>query len=154
MRHRFMGTMALLLALGAPGPAAADEQAQWKPYGAPFVLEQTVDLAEVMADPAAHTGRTIRVRGLVADVCSKKGCWMVLADGESRVRVTMKDYGFFVDRGGAGATAELEGMLLEKPSDPELEAHYAEESRNPEQAPTGTGGRAYELVATAVRLHR
>ena len=45
--------------------------------------------------------------------CEKKGCWMELAaDAKGPgVRVTFKDYGFFVPLDSAGRTAKVEGVV-------------------------------------------
>ena len=46
-------------------------------------------------DPT-NAGRTIVVRGDVAEVCQTEGCWMNVTDGRSVLRVTFKDEAFAV----------------------------------------------------------
>ena len=37
-----------------------------------------VNLADLVANPAAYDGKTVRVEGTITDVCAKRGCWMRL----------------------------------------------------------------------------
>lgn len=52
-----------------------------------------------------------KVTGTIDAVCQKKGCWMELknADG-STVRVTFKDYAFFMPKDAGGRTAIVDGI--------------------------------------------
>jgi hypothetical protein len=151
---RGIGTIVVVSVVWVAAGRAAEE-AGWTGFGAGFTLHTAIPARELLADPAAYAGKTVRVRGTVSDVCRKRGCWMVLAEQGRSVRVTMKDYGFFVPTDSAGATADLEGTLIEKPADPEAEAHYAAESANPDAAPRAEAGhKTYELVATAIRLKK
>ncbi|MEZ5045406.1 MAG: DUF4920 domain-containing protein [Chitinophagaceae bacterium] len=52
-----------------------------------------------------------KLKGEISAVCQKKGCWMELTkqDG-SLVRVTFKDYGFFMPKDASGKTAIVEGI--------------------------------------------
>ncbi len=52
-----------------------------------------------------------KLSGKIDAVCQKKGCWMELknADGSS-IRVTFKDYGFFMPKDCAGKTAIVDGI--------------------------------------------
>src|SRR4051812_47291720 len=53
----------------------------------------------------------LKVSGKILDVCQTKGCWMELDLGnEKRMRVTFKDYAFFVPKNAAGKTAIIEGF--------------------------------------------
>jgi len=79
-------------------------------------------------------GRTIRVDGLLKDVCRKKGCWTVLRDGKTEVRVKFRDYAFFVPRDAAGRRALVEGIVTAKTISEAEAKHYAEESGDPESA--------------------
>jgi hypothetical protein len=79
-------------------------------------------------------GRPIRVDGYIDDVCLKKGCWMVMRDGETEVRVKFKDYGFFVPRDSKGREVIIEGILTETTISEEMAKHYAEEGGEPEKA--------------------
>lgn len=48
-------------------------------YGAGVSLTDTVAIDKILDDPAAFKGKTVRVEGMVTDVCPKRGCWFDLA---------------------------------------------------------------------------
>jgi hypothetical protein len=51
-----------------------------------------------------------KVEGTVESVCKVKGCWMKVKTGEGQtMRVTFKDYGFFVPKDIVGKTVVVEG---------------------------------------------
>ena len=57
----------------------------------------------------------IKVNGEVASVCKKKGCWMKMDMGEgNNMRITFKDYGFFVPLDCDGKVATIEGKAYIK----------------------------------------
>ena len=136
---------------------AADE---WREYGAAFTVaeDQTIACGDLLASPDAHVDSTVRVSGRVADVCQKKGCWMVITpedtdDPSKTIRVLMKDHDFAVDMKGAGGTAYLDGVLKAVEPDPETVAHFESEAAEGAVIPEKHGMK-YELVAAAVRMKR
>jgi hypothetical protein len=69
-----------------------------------------------------------KVTGTVKTVCQKKGCWMTLDVGHGQtMRVTFKDYGFFVPKDCAGKTVVIEGMAYKQLISVEELQHYAED---------------------------
>lgn len=135
-------------AVAEAAPAAVDG---WTHYGEAFALAEVVPAHELLADPAAFAGKTVRVEGRVADVCQKAGCWMVLTEDEKMIRVTMKDHKFAVAKDGAGRTASVEGLLVEKKRDAKDVEHFASEAGDPSLVPEKQAGeRSFELVATGV----
>lgn len=69
-----------------------------------------------------------KVVGEIKEVCAKKGCWMTLdlPNGQS-MRVTFKDYGFFVPLNSQGYPVVLEGVASKKVTDVATLRHYAED---------------------------
>lgn len=73
----------------------------------------------------------VKIEGPVNAVCGKMGCWMTmtLPDGEN-MRVTFKDYGFFVPKDSAsivGKTAVIEGRAYYDTTTVAMLRHYAED---------------------------
>jgi hypothetical protein len=123
-------------------------------FGKPIGNAPKVPLAEIVKSPEAFSGKTLRTESRVAAVCSMKGCWMTLNEDGKNVRVTFKDYGFFVPKDIAGATVAVEGVF-EVATIPEATAkHYAGET--PGGKPEAVKGDQKELsfVATGVELTR
>ncbi len=72
-------------------------------YGASMPESGTVTpLSRVMANVDENIGKPVKISGNISQVCQAKGCWMILADGASNVRVTFKDYDFFIPKDSAG----------------------------------------------------
>lgn len=103
-------------------------------FGAGVKLSKVTPLETAAKQVKDLHGRTIRVDGLLKDVCRKKGCWTVLRDGKREVRVKFRDYSFFVPRDAAGRRALVEGIVTAKTISEEEAKHYAEESGDPESA--------------------
>ena len=145
----------------APAQAKAKGQASdgWvltrgaKLQGAPAV--PALSLAKLLEDPAPHDGQTLRVDGTVRRACSRKGCWMELASDAKGpgVRVTFKDYGFFVPVDSAGAQARVVGVVKVAELSEATARHYASEGAI---VPRGQDGKAREvqLIASGVELRR
>lgn len=79
---------------------------------------KAVPLATVLSSPAEYTKTPVVVEGVVTTACERKGCWMQLqpsadATGQT-VRVTFKDYGFFVPLDAKGMKARAEGVTTVK----------------------------------------
>jgi hypothetical protein len=139
-----------------PAPAEAKPAAGWTlTRGEALKGAPAVTLSELLAKPQAHEGKTVRVEGQVRKACEKKGCWMELAEGAkgAGVRVTFKDYGFFVPLDSAGASARVEGVVKVSELSDAMAKHYEAEGAI---VPRGSDGkpREVQLVATGVELRR
>jgi len=115
----------------------------------------SIRLANLQRSPERHDGKTVVVEGTVRRACTRMGCWMELAESDSGpgVRVTFKDYGFFVPVDSAGAKAKVAGKVkLSELSDAAAKHYEAEGGR----VPTDSHGKHVEvqLVATGVELRR
>jgi hypothetical protein len=115
----------------------------------------TTDLSKVLASPGDFEGKTVTVEAKIRKACEKKGCWMELAgtDKGPGVRVTFKDYGFFVPLDSAGSTAKVEGLVKVAELSDARAKHYEAEGAS---VPKGKDGkyREVQLVATGVELRR
>lgn len=97
--------------------------------GAAVSADKEMSVAETLANVATLSGKTVKVTGKVENVCVKKGCWMELHGNtpEERVRITMKDYGFFVPANSMGKIAVVEGPLEVKELSIEDAQHLEDE---------------------------
>ena len=114
---------------------------------------KTVPLAQVLASPQKYTKDAIVVEGLVEAACQNKGCWMhvVPKAGEAGMRVTFKDYGFFVPKDSPGMTARMEGTVTVNTLSKEEADHLAGEGAKLSRNPDGTANEI-SFVATGVEL--
>lgn len=70
-----------------------------------------------------------KVSGTVLEVCQVKGCWMTLeTPDEGEMRVTFKDYGFFMPKDIADKTVVIEGTAELVTTSVEDLKHYAEDA--------------------------
>jgi hypothetical protein len=134
--------------------AAAEAPADgWTSFGAPVDASTVVPAATLLADPKSYVGQNLVVSGRVADVCTKAGCWMVIAEGEETMRIRMKDHAFAVAKDGAGSDCRVQGEVVEIQVDPATVAHFESESRKPEMMPEKPGKSVvYEMVAAGVEF--
>jgi len=77
----------------------------------------------------------IKLTGKVEAVCQKKGCWMNLTNGNGeKLRVTFKDYKFFVPKDCAGKTAFIQGVAsTEETSVAELQEFAKDAGKSKEE---------------------
>ncbi|MEK7858841.1 MAG: DUF4920 domain-containing protein [Elusimicrobiota bacterium] len=90
----------------------ATEPSSQKTFGQPLTLSQSKTLEEALAAGAVKD--EVLLSGKVLKVCKKKGCWLVLGDDKRSVRVTFKDYAFFVPKDSTEKQARVQGILKEE----------------------------------------
>ena len=76
----------------------------------------------------------IIVKTTVTEVCPKKGCWMKVkgsTPGE-QVRVTFKDYGFFVPTELVGKDVVLQGKYIKHVESIEEQKHLLKDAKRPQ----------------------
>ena len=114
---------------------------------------KAVPIAEVIAKPSEFTKTPVVVEGVISQACTMKGCWMELSPtaGKPGLRVTFKDYAFFVPLDSKGMKAKAEGVAtvkaLSKKEADHLEGDGAKLKRNAD----GTANEV-EFVANGVEL--
>ena len=111
-----------------------------------------LSLTELLRNAPAHLGERVLVRTRVAKVCQKKGCFFVASEGATSVRVTFRDYAFFVPTDSAGKAVTLSGELVVREIS-QTEAEHFREDLGDDDAGLRPG-KTYELVADAVRIPR
>ena len=77
----------------------------------------------------------LKMTAKVDEVCQMKGCWMTLnlEDG-NQVRVTFKDYGFFVPKDIAGKEVIVNGKAFVEETSVKDQKHFAEDAgKSPEE---------------------
>ncbi len=147
---------ALMLATAPAVPAKASEPTLVR--GDKLKGLPKVELAALLKDPAASEGKEVALEGTVRKACEKKGCWMELAPGDAKakgpgVRVTFKDYGFFVPLDSAGSKVKIEGVVSVKELSDERVKHYEGEGATVARGKDGKA-REVQLVASGLELRK
>lgn len=115
------------------------------PLGKPLELKKQTPIADLEKKPADYVGKTVQVRGKVAEVCEKMGCWMNLVDpaGNARVRIKVKDGEIVFPKDAIGRMAVAEGRFvkieLTREQAIERAKHEAEENQKPFDPSSITG---------------
>jgi hypothetical protein len=143
---------ALLFSASAVGAEVEGALPAGDDYGAGLTLAEITPLGEVVKHPERYADRPLLVKGRIRDVCQKKGCWMLLTDGESQIRVRFADYGFFVPKDSSGKDAYVEGRAAVEEISEKVARHYEEEARDGDPSKVQGPQRVVSFTATGVRL--
>jgi hypothetical protein len=99
-------------------------------YGEEITEEGTISTEKMVAMLDESDSVAVKVKGEITATCAMKGCWMnlVMPDGEE-MRVTFKDYGFFVPTEGMeGNLAIIDGVVTRTLTDVATLQHYAQDA--------------------------
>jgi hypothetical protein len=123
--------------------------------GAPLSNATPTPLADILAAPDKYQKDAVLVEGVIENVCEMKGCWMQIAPeaGKPGMRVTFKDYGFFVPTDSKGMKARAEGVAKVATLSKEQADHLAGEGATLTRNPDGTA-REVSFVANGVELRK
>jgi hypothetical protein len=121
-------------------------------FGESLKLKSVVPVSLTEAVDKKTYDTDIRLKGYVTNSCKKKGCWLILQDGNKTVRVTFKDYSFFVPIGFKEKQVVLEGQLKQEVVPESVRKHLAEdEGKSEEELEKISGDELeYSFVASSV----
>ncbi|SHF48283.1 protein of unknown function [Salegentibacter echinorum] len=115
---------------------AMSENVDYTAFGAEIDKKSPLSAKEALQEfnslkPGDSVG--LKFTSSIKSVCKKKGCWMILelSEGEN-VRVTFKDYGFFVPKNSEETEVIVEGKAFLNKISVEDQKHYAEDEGKPE----------------------
>lgn len=97
-------------------------------YGAAVNESDITTTSQLVSEVMENGTFEGKISGEIKEICVKKGCWLTidLPSGES-MRVTFKDYGFFVPTTSNGFPIVLEGVATLTETDVETLRHFAED---------------------------
>lgn len=116
-------------------PQNTENNASETYYGEKITPDGAIPVDELATAMGDKTEMAVKITGEVADVCQKKGCWMELktADGKG-LRITFKDYGFFMPKDCHGKTAIAEGIAkIEETSVADLQEYAKDAGKSAEE---------------------
>lgn len=129
-----------------PAPAKKGQE-----YGSGVKASTVLSLSRAVSEKKFNA--PIAVTAMVKEVCQAKGCWMILIDGKTKVRVTFKDYGFFMPKDLAGKRIVAEGVLSEDILTEADARHYAEDAGKSKKEIEKIKGDQHELAFEATGVH-
>ena len=120
-------------------------------FGAPLPENGLpVELGDLLENSAQYEGKDVLLTTRIAKVCQEKGCFFVAQHGADSVRVTFRDYGFFIPTDSGGKTVTLAGTFSRRSLSKEQAAHLAEDLG--EAPPKTPPAFEYTIVATSVSI--
>lgn len=123
-------------------------------YGSEFPKEGEIVTLKTAISKVSDSGdKNQKISGLVTKACQKKGCWMILTDGDVQARITFKDYGFFVPPNTSQAKALVYGKLTETTLSEKRAKHYAKDEGKSGENIKGPV-KEYSIVASGVYLEK
>jgi hypothetical protein len=141
-----------LLLISAPLAYAANEHPDGA-YGENITLSEPVTIHEAISNFEQYQGKEILISGKVAKVCQQKGCWLTLQSSQGDVRMTFKDYGFFVPDSLVDQQVLAQGELHQETMSIAQVKHYAMDAGLPQEEIDKIDRplQEYRFVASAVR---
>jgi hypothetical protein len=110
-------------------PPKADTLPKMAFFGDTINMDGAIQISELESKFQGKDSLPIKLTGKITDVCQKKGCWMELELGNSKtIRVTFKDYAFFVPKDAAGKMATIDGYAYTDTISVAELKHYASDA--------------------------
>jgi len=133
---------ALAFSLVAVTAARADEA---EAFGEVLSPSEIIRIASLLEDPDRYLDHTVKIEGLVDDVCPMKGCWVDVLEeqSETTIRFKVDDDVIVFPAEAKGSSIVAEGILRKRELSHEQAVawmrHLAEEKGEPFDESTVTG---------------
>lgn len=128
--------------------AETDSLSGW--YGEEFDVSGAIPAGQLAALSPEELDNEVVIETQIIECCRKKGCWMKVDMGEGKtMRVTFKDYGFFVPLHADGRKAIMRGVAYMDTIDVELLRHFAEDAGQSQEEIEAITEPEYELTFEA-----
>lgn len=143
----------ILIALIAPAINAAA-----KTYGKGVNVQELTSVSAILDAPDTYIGKTVRIEGMIIEVCAKRGCWVYIAgdrQGEKiQVKVTDGEIVFPMSASGRMAVVEgvVEELKLSKEEMIQYVRHLAEERGKPFDPSTVKDERMIRLIGLGAEI--
>jgi len=107
MRKIVLPTLLSLILLAAPALA--------KTYGKGVHVEEPTPVSAILDNPDSFLGKTVKIEGLIVEVCSKRGCWIYVAGDrpEEKIQVKVTDGEIIFPMAATGRIGTIEGIVDE-----------------------------------------
>jgi len=116
-------------------------------------MDEPISLTSLVASTNELESDQVLVKTSIAEVCEKKGCFFIAQEGEQSVRITFKDYGFFIPTDSKGKEVTIAGVFTKKVLSEEKVKHYAEDAGKESSDIIGDQVE-YSIVASSIILNK
>ena len=117
-----------------------------KQFGTKIDSKNAISYEDLLTKMSSTDSMPAKVTGKISEVCKKKGCWMTLVSDDATkpdMRVTFKDYAFFMPMDIVGKRVVLDGFAIVEVTPVDVLRHYAED-----------GGKSKEEIAAITEPKR
>ncbi|WP_234733363.1 DUF4920 domain-containing protein [Tellurirhabdus bombi] len=124
MKHLLTWCLALGITFGAMA------QDNYSYHGKKITTDNAIPASQLVSKIGNQKSLPAKVEGTVESVCKMAGCWMKVktTDGQT-MRVTFRDYGFFVPKDIVGKNVVFEGTAQTTTTSVSELRHYAEDAK-------------------------
>ena len=149
MRRTLLFATLLAGALATPAFAGAAATTENQRFGAPVVEKKVASLAKLARKPASFAGRTLRIEGVVKDVCQGQGCWVEVQDAKGATFIAKSlDESVLLPKDCKGQRIVVQGVVTALPAKGHAPDHDAELAAHECPAPSYVlSTQGVELVA-------
>jgi len=136
------------------GYALANDNQNVSTFGKEITLSDPITVDQAVNGINKLRGQEVLLTGTVTKLCEVKGCWMLLEGENSAIRVTFKNYDFFVPTDISGKSVQAQGVLSEEIMEISQARHFAKDAgkSDAEIQQIQQQTKEYRLVATAVKI--
>lgn len=151
--NRYLLIFFLLMLVMAPSLHAAT-----KTYGKGVHVQEVTAVSAILDNPDAFIGKTVRIEGMILEVCAKRGCWVYVAGDKQgqkiQVKVTDGEIVFPMSASGRNGTVEgiVEELNLSKEQMIQYLRHLAEEKGQPFDPATVKDERMIRIVGLGAEI--
>ena len=105
---RIVSALLLVVLLATPSFASKTEA-----YGAKLTLTEVTNISEILATPEQYVDKKVLVKGMVVEVCAKRGCWMDIASDKAfeKIQIKVLDGEIVFPMSARGKEALVEGVV-------------------------------------------
>lgn len=130
MKTFFIAILAFInvVAFASDGNKSA-KKAKAQTFGEKISKSKAIDAKELPSLMEGKEKESFKITGKINEVCQVKGCWLTVDLGDGKqMRMTFKDYGFFVPKDAPGKTFYAQGEAKVKTTSVDMLRHYAEDA--------------------------
>lgn len=121
--------VAAFAACSGPAKEAQEATVDYAYYGDTITAEDAVPAPQLYTLMEGKDQLNVKLAGTIEECCQKKGCWMKVDMGDGKtMRVSFKDYAFFVPMNSAGKEVIMEGVATMEETSVEALRHFAEDA--------------------------
>ena len=133
---------------------SAGEHKSASTFGEAITLSNSISIEYAISHINELQDKDVLITGTVNKVCEQKGCWMMLKGMHSSIRVTFKDYKFFMPSDIAGKSVKAQGTLHEEEMSISAARHFARDAgqSDAEIQRIKEKTKEYRFIATAVKI--